>query len=346
MDHTQDTTKREKNKHFSYGDRRELQGMLSNESIRYSLRQLARHFNCAPNTIRNELKRGAHPNTGRYGAKRAQNAYEISHANSIKKSRRFLSSKFVSWVVKMVLEKCWSLDACYGYAKAHSLYEDSEMVCVKTLYNYVDSMLLALRNIDLPLKVRRRKRRRNVKENLKHLGRSIDERPDEIASRNEFGHWEIDTVIGSKSKGDNVVLTLVERLTRKYIAIKIDGKTASAVSAAMQSLRRHYGDKFSLIFKTITSDNGSEFAELSKLENSTTTKVYFAHPYSSWERGSNERHNGLLRRLVPKGKRIDKYTSDDILFTADWCNLLPRKILGYKTPDDLFENELDKIYAV
>ena len=345
MDHTQDTTKREKNKHFSYGDRRELQGMLSNESIRYSLRQLARHFNCAPNTIRNELKRGAHPNTGRYGAKRAQNAYEISHANSIKKSRRFLSSKFVSWVVKMVLEKCWSLDACYGYAKAHSLYEDSEMVCVKTLYNYVDSMLLALRNIDLPLKVRRRKRRRNVKENLKHLGRSIDERPNEIASRNEFGHWEIDTVIGSKSKGDNVVLTLVERLTRKYIAIKIDGKTASAVSAAMQSLQKYYGDKFSQIFKTITSDNGSEFADLAELENNTTTKVYFAHPYSSWERGSNERHNGLLRRMVPKGKRIDKYTSDDILFTSDWCNLLPRKILEYKTPDDLFENELDKIYA-
>ena len=345
MDHTQDTTKREKNKHFSYGDRRELQGMLSNESIRYSLRQLARHFNCASNTIRNELKRGAHPNTGRYGAKRAQNAYEISHANSIKKSRRFLSSKFVSWVVKMVLEKCWSLDACYGYAKAHSLYEDSEMVCVKTLYNYVDSMLLALRNIDLPLKVRRRKRRRNVKENLKHLGRSIDERPNEIASRNEFGHWEIDTVIGSKSKGDNVVLTLVERLTRKYIAIKIDGKTASDVSAAMQSLQKYYGDKFSQIFKTITSDNGSEFADLAELENNTTTKVYFAHPYSSWERGSNERHNGLLRRMVPKGKRIDKYTSDDILFTADWCNLLPRKILEYKTPDDLFENELDKIYA-
>ena len=229
--------------------------------------------------------------------------------------------------------------------KKRSCFQTSEMVCVKTLYNYVDSMLIVLRNIDLPLKVRRRKRRHNIKENLKHLGRSIDERPDEIATRNEFGHWEIDTVIGSKSKSDNVVLTLVERLTRKYIAIKIDGKTASAVSAAMQSLRKYYGDKFSLIFKTITSDNGSEFVELSKLENNTTTKVYFAHPYSSWERGSNERHNGLLRRLVPKGKRIDKYTSDDILFTADWCNLLPRKILGYKTPDDLFENELDKIYS-
>ena len=165
----------------SYGDRRELQGMLSNKSVHYSLRQLARYFNCSPNTIRNELKRGAHHNTGRYGARRAQNSYDKSHANSIKKSRRFLSSKFVSWVVEMVLEKGWSLDACYGYAKTNRLFSSSEMVCVKTLYNYVDSMLLALRNIDLPLKVRRRKRRRNVKENLKHLGRSIDERPDEIA---------------------------------------------------------------------------------------------------------------------------------------------------------------------
>ena len=111
-----------------------------------------------------------------------------------------MSSKFVSWVVEMVFEKGWSLDACYGYAKTHKLYVDSEMVCVKTLYNYVDSMLLALRNIDLPLKVRRRKRRYNVKECLKHLGRSIDERPTEITGRSEFGHWEIDTVIGSKKQ--------------------------------------------------------------------------------------------------------------------------------------------------
>ena len=105
MDYTQDTTKHIKGKHFSYGDRRELQGMLSNKSVHYSLRQLARYFNCSPNTIRNELKRGAHHNTGRYGARRAQNAYDKSHANSIKKSKRFLSSKFVSWVVEIVLEK-------------------------------------------------------------------------------------------------------------------------------------------------------------------------------------------------------------------------------------------------
>ena len=74
----------------------------------------------------------------------------------------------------------------------------------------------------------------------------------------------------------------------------------------MEYLKNYYGDKFSQIFKTITSDNGSEFAELAKLEDNTKTKVYFAHPYSSWERGSNERHNGLLRRFIPKGKEKGK----------------------------------------
>ena len=105
MDYTQDTTKHIKGKHFSYGDRRELQGMLSNKSVRYSLRQLARHFNCAPNNIRNELKHGTQHDTGRYCAGRSQDAYEQSNVNSSKKSRRFLSSKFVSGVVERLFKK-------------------------------------------------------------------------------------------------------------------------------------------------------------------------------------------------------------------------------------------------
>lgn len=128
-----------------------------------------------------------------------------------------------------------------------------------------------------------------------------------------------------------MVLTIVERITRKYLAIKIDGKTASVVSTAIQSLKKYYGDKFSQIFKTIISDNGSEFTELTKLENNTMTKEYFVHPYSSQERCSDKYHNGLLRRFIYKGNKIYKYTSDDILL-----QLL----------NELFENELDNIYAV
>lgn len=199
---------------------------------------MAKYFNCAPNTIRNEIKRGAHHNTGRYCASRAQKVYDKNHANSIRKSRRFLYSLFVSWTIKKVLENNWSLDACHSYTLANNKFPASEMVCVKTLYNYVDSTLLKLRNIDLPLKVRRCKSHNNIRKNIKHLGRSIDERNENISERKEFGHWEIDTVIGSKSKSDSVILTQVERLTRKYIALKIKSKTASAVSSAIETLKR------------------------------------------------------------------------------------------------------------
>jgi IS30 family transposase len=99
------------------------------------------------------------------------------------------------------------------------------------------------------------------------------------------------------------------------------------------------------IFKTITTDNGSEFSMLSQLEDFSKTPVYFAHPYTSWEKGSVERHNGLIRRFIPKGKRIDSYSDEQIAQIETWCNSLPRKLLGYRTPDDLFEEELDRIYS-
>lgn len=108
----------------------------------------------------------------------------------------------------------------------------------------------------------------------------------------------------------------------------------------------YFGSKFSEVFKTITTDNGSEFAELSRIEAVSDTLVYYAHPYSSWEKGSNERHNRLVRRFIAKGKRISDYGLDAIAKIEDWCNYLPRKILCYKSPDDLFESKLDGIYAI
>ena len=98
------------------------------------------------------------------------------------------------------------------------------------------------------------------------------------------------------------------------------------------------------IFKTITADNGSEFANLSKLEEKGIG-IYFTHPYTSCEKGTVECHNWILRRFIPKGKSIDDYTADQILIFADFINGLPRKILNYHTPDELFEKELDRIYA-
>ena len=100
------------------------------------------------------------------------------------------------------------------------------------------------------------------------------------------------------------------------------------------------------MFKTITSDNGSEFSNLSNIEKECSTKVYFTHPYSSFEKGCNERHNGLIRRFIPKGKAIFQYTIDEISRIEDWINTLPRKKLNYKTPEALFEQYLDSIYSI
>ena len=137
-----------------------------------------------------------------------------------------------------------------------------------------------------------------------------------------------------------MLVTLLERKTRAGINLLSENRTKEAVTKEIEKLAAEVGDNFSKIFKSITADNGSEFADLSKIEETTGTKVYFAHPYSAFERGSNERYNGLIRRLIPKGKSLGDYSIRAIKRVQEWCNNLPRKILGYLTPKQSFEHEL------
>jgi len=142
------------------------------------------------------------------------------------------------------------------------------------------------------------------------LGQSIGERPQEINDRLTFGHWEIDSVVGKKTKGEPVVLTLTERLTRYQLVIKIQGKNEAAVKEMIERLSKS-NPNFPKLFKSITADNGSEFVSLSEALKALSD-IYFAHPYSSWERGTNEKHSGILRRFIPKGKSPKDYSSDQI----------------------------------
>ena len=201
------------------------------------------------------------------------------------------------------------------------------MVCTKTLYYYVDFGFLNVKNSDLPIKLRLNKKKKIVRKNRRKLGRSIEERDKSIDIKEEFGYWEIDTVIGSKSKKDNVLLTIIERNILNSIHRKIKSKMAEAVSAEISRLKYEFGDKFSQVFKTITSDNGSEFAMFSDIEKDTDTKVYFTHPYSLFAKDCNEHHNGMIRRFIPKGKSIYNYSSDEIGYIEDWCNTLQKKSL-------------------
>lgn len=165
-----------------------------------------------------------------------------------------------------------------------------------------------------------------------------------LIQQDTFGHWESDTVLGRKKSGEPAVFTLVERLTGYYFSIRIDSKTTAGVAAAMEQLKAQYGDRFSQVFRSITTDNGNEFAAFSAFE-ALGTDIYFAHPYSAWERPVNERTNRLLRRFIPKGRSIHDYTDEQILMFADEIDALPRKRLCYRTPEELFEEQLDRIYA-
>jgi len=139
---------------------------------------------------------------------------------------------------------------------------------------------------------------------------------------------------------------MLERKSREFLMIPLANKEASTIIEAFLSLRSQYSEHFDEVFKTVTTDNGSEFANLSQLESVAKTLVYYAHPYSSYEKGSVERHNGLIRRFIPKGMRIDQLSTQAIADVETWCNSLPRKLLNYRTPDEIFEEELDKIYQL
>lgn len=345
MDNPKYTTEHRKGQHLLSEERHEIEVRLKDG---WSIYRIAKHLGRPYNTIKNEIRRGTvllyHGKVRRYKADVGAIIYREHRRNSTRQYRCLDTVAFLQYVTKMFREKGWSLDACVGYAMKSDLFSRNEMVCTKTLYNYVDMGLLPIKNIDLPEKLRRNTKAKRVRENKRRLGRSIEERPEIVGLRSEFGHWEIDTVIGRKCENEPVVLTLVERMTRMCLWIKATNHTAEAINEALEKVLEHFGEKRSRIFKTITGDNGSEFAGLTAFENKGTT-VYFTHPYASCEKGTNECHNKMLRRFLPKGKSIAAYPAEDICFFADCINSLPRRILGYHTPEELFEAELDRIYA-
>lgn len=168
---------------------------------------------------------------------------------------------------------------------------------------------------------------------------SIDERPDIVDSKSRIGDWEGDTVIGKGRK--NAFVTMVERKTLFTVVKRIESKhadiTADALIASMMYLKASV--------HTITLDNGKEFAQHERIGNALDASVYFAHPYSSWERGINENTNGLLRRYFPKGTDFMMLSEEEIQTAVNKLNHRPRKTRGYKTPYELFTGQPTKLVA-
>jgi IS30 family transposase len=164
--------------------------------------------------------------------------------------------------------------------------------------------------------------------------RPIEERPVGANTRSEFGHWEIDLVHGKGSK--DCIVTLVERKTRYTLIGKLKAKTKEQTNARTLHLIAPRQETF----KTITSDNGTEFHGFAEIEKKMNLKFYFANPYHSWERGTNENTNGLIRQYLPKKESMASITQATCNSIAKKLNSRPRKILGYKTPQEAFNAEL------
>lgn len=247
--------------------------------------------------------------------------------------------KLADYIEKKIKEDKWSPDVIIGRLKAKG-WAYKTTICTKTVYNYIDKGIFReVTNKDLWVKkdgVRKRdyKKIRKVALNNRD-GRSITERPREADERTEQGHWEIDLVVG-KQGTKPAVLTLVERKTRKSLYVLVRNKTQQEVIRAVSRARKRTGGDFSEVFKTITADNGSEFLDSGAIkEASGCWEVYYAHPYSSWERGSNENGNRILRRFIPKGTDIGRLTDEELQRIEDWVNNYPRKIHGYKTANEM-----------
>jgi len=340
------TTKKGKYKHFTERQRYKLEGY---KEARLSVKEIAKRLSKHQATVYREIKRGTVVRLGyeldEYSIYRANTA-QIDYENRVTNRSRSLKIEkdkaLEKYIRKRILEDKYSPDAVIGEIKRKSL-RFKGLVCTKTLYSYIDKgILVGISNASLweKRKQKKKKHRRLQRICLRNKSsRSIEERPEEINKRLEYGHWEGDC-IKSRFRKKSGLFTLTERMTREEIILRIRALTQKAILEAMNRLENKYQGCFKDKFKSITFDNGGEFLdwkaiEKSRLNQGKRTLVYFAHPYSSWERGTNENQNRMIRRFIPKGTDIATIPDKEIKEIEKWMNNYPRKILGYRTANDL-----------
>jgi IS30 family transposase len=336
-----------KGKHLTEVERYKIETLVQEKM---SPSEVAKRVKRNRRTIEREIKRGqvdllrSDLTTHKvYCADVAQRKYNESGRNKGPSLKIGHDHRLAKHIEDKIKKDKYSPDAVIGEIRTKGLKFESS-ICTKTLYNYIDKGIFAnISNKDLPVKRNKKSRRhKRIKVSLKNLkGTSIEERPDSVDTRQEYGHWEMDCVVGKQGGSSAALLVLSERQSRKEIIRKMPDKTQQSVLKRLDELEKKYGNKFHEIFKTITVDNGSEFLDFKALEKSIIkpdtqrVKLYYAHPYSSWERGTNENANKLIRRFIPKGTDIGKIRQATIKRIEYWMNNYPRRIFGYKTPNEM-----------
>ena len=330
MERLNNNTKIRKGKHLNYEERIKIE-TLSKAGMKSE--RIAKEIGCSGRTIRRELEKG------KVELLNSDLTMRIEYSSDIGQQKHDYASTNKGPMLKIGNDYELVEEKMSPYAAAETVNHSGRFkitISYKTIYNYIDEGLFPnLTNKDLPVKKSEKKRKhsrvRTATNNTK--GTSISLRDESIDNRNEYGHWEMDTVVGKKGT-NTVLLVLTERKTREEKIRKIKNKSQYCVVKELDKIERKIGSKeFRRLFKTITCDNGCENLDFVGIERSVLTKknrtkVYYAHPYSAWERGSNENANKLIRRFIPKGADIGKFSHERIKIIEHWINNYPRRIFN------------------
>ena len=333
------TTEKGKKKHLTEKERYQIEALIK---AKKKPKEIAEVIGCSRRTIEREIKRGSvtqltsgYEYVTVYKADAGQREHEERARNKGRPLKIGYAHGYARRITELITLEKYSPDAANAqYAKEN---DGKRVVCTKTLYNYIrDGLFYGLGEEALPRGERRKghavRHRRVALNNT--TGTSIEERTAEINERQEEGHWEMDTVIGGpRTKACLSVLT--ERKKNLELVFKLPGKTEACVVQLLDRLERKLGPvRFRQVFKSITCDNGCENLDAEGMERSLfsskkRTIIYYAHPYSAYERGANEGANVLIRRFVPKGSDIGKLSREEVKRIAHWMNHYPRRKLDY-----------------
>lgn len=336
-------------KHLTWTQRLQLESYLK---VKLPVKEICKLLGVHNSTVYREIKRGKYERlngatweyVSAYSPDIAQADYDINKTAKGAPLKIGKDFEFARYIEQRIGKDKMSPCAVLGEIKHNGMQFDTS-ICPATLYSYIEKGVFGSLTLSSLPYGKRKHHKRKVVAKRPPRGTSIEKRPDEIKDRNTFGHWEMDCVCGpSKS----TLLVLTERLTRKEIIFNMKNQKSESVVTCLNVLERRYGRLFSEVFKSITVDNGSEFADFDGMEKSRYGKrkrvsIYYCHPYSFYERGTNERINREIRRKFPKGTDFSDYSAKEVQAVEDWLNNYPRKILNYATSAELFDAELERI---
>ena len=269
------------------------------------------------------------------GEFKAQKAWELVYERKRKSNShlRIISGSLLEKFIVECIELHWSPNQIAGRWRQ----DTGEIICHETIYQWLYRERCDLVRLRLRRKGKKYRTKRSSPEFIVNK-RSIDDRPHDIEERKVPGHWEGDTMFGDPKQSEKILIN-VERKSGLLVAQKIKDKKADTVLESTEGLFEEFPSELCL---SITYDNGTEFARHQEIENSTNMTVYFAKPYSPWERGTCENTIGLLREFIPKGADLTKVSEEDLQYYVKLINGRPRKRLNYKTPIEVFQEEIER----